>query len=272
MALNWWWSLTGGVTPEAKEELISPPPPPPQPTHPYYPPDIFIPAYAPNDTPVPVLLASLAGTLGCALTAAVIVARRVNPELSRSGLVVFCWFVLNGCLHCVFEGYFVLNHATVASSRSLIAQLWKEYALSDSRYLTSDSFMLSVESITVFIWGPLCLANALSIVVASPLRHGLRILACMAHLYGVALYYATSTCDSYLAGRRSHSRPEALYFWVYYVGFNLPWAIIPAFLLVDSLRTVTRAMQALDKIHETLDAHQARDGSMQGLEEAKKTR
>jgi hypothetical protein len=46
-------------------------------------------------------------------------------------------------------GYFVLNHATVASSQSLLAQLWKEYALSDSRYLTSNFFMLSVESITV---------------------------------------------------------------------------------------------------------------------------
>ena len=43
----------------------------------------------------------------------------------------------------------MLNHATIASSQSLFAQLWKEYALSDSRYLTSDFFMLSVESITV---------------------------------------------------------------------------------------------------------------------------
>lgn len=43
----------------------------------------------------------------------------------------------------------MLNHETIASSQSLFAQLWKEYALSDSRYLTSDFFMLSVESITV---------------------------------------------------------------------------------------------------------------------------
>lgn len=37
----------------------------------------------------------------------------------------------------------------LAGSQDLLAQLWKEYALSDSRYLTSDPFMLCVEAITV---------------------------------------------------------------------------------------------------------------------------
>lgn len=46
-------------------------------------------------------------------------------------------------------GYFVYNHEGLAGSRDLFAQLWKEYALSDSRYLTSDPFMLCVETITV---------------------------------------------------------------------------------------------------------------------------
>lgn len=46
-------------------------------------------------------------------------------------------------------GYFVYNHAGLAGSQDLFAQLWKEYALSDSRYLTSDPFMLCVEAITV---------------------------------------------------------------------------------------------------------------------------
>lgn len=31
---------------------------------------------------------------------------------------------------------------------TLFAQLWKEYALSDSRYLTSDVFTVCVETIT----------------------------------------------------------------------------------------------------------------------------
>ncbi|KAI1158734.1 Emopamil-binding protein [Nemania serpens] len=236
--------------------------------HPYHPLGVHIPAYEANTTPVPVLLAALTGTLGLAVLGAALAARKFNPGLSASGLAVFCWFVMNACLHCVFEGYFVLNHATVASSQSLLAQLWKEYALSDSRYLTSDFFMLSVESITVFIWGPLCLANALATARNSPSRHALRIIACVAHLYGVTLYYATSQCEFYFAGR-SHSRPEFVYFWVYYVGFNLPWAIVPAFLLFDSVKTVTSAMGALDKAGVTLSSHRLRvDDQL----EAKKTK
>lgn len=42
-----------------------------------------------------------------------------------------------------------MNHASLAGSSDLFAQLWKEYALSDSRYLTSDPFMICVETITV---------------------------------------------------------------------------------------------------------------------------
>ncbi|KAI0392181.1 Emopamil-binding protein [Xylariaceae sp. FL0594] len=219
-------------------------------SHPYYPPDAIIPGYAANETPLPVLLAAFGGTLGFAVLGAAFVVAR-NNKCGGSALALFCWFFMNACLHCVFEGYFVLNHAALASSQSLLAQLWKEYALSDSRYLTSDVFILSVESITAFIWGPLCLFTAVSIACDSPRQHGLRIIACVAHLYGVALYYATSQCEWHFT-RRSHSRPEVLYFWVYYVGFNLPWAIVPVFILLDSLKTITRALRALDKAEATL--------------------
>lgn len=49
----------------------------------------------------------------------------------------------------------------------------------------------------------------------------------MAHLYGDALYYATSLYDHYVNGI-SHSRPEALYFWVYYFLMNFVWIVVPA--------------------------------------------
>jgi len=48
-------------------------------------------------------------------------------------------------------GYFILNHDRLAGSQALLAQVWKEYALSDSRYLTSDPFTLCVETVTV-VW------------------------------------------------------------------------------------------------------------------------
>ncbi|KAI1777797.1 EBP-domain-containing protein [Hypoxylon cercidicola] len=250
---NWWWPWADNEVHAAPEIVVEVEPEIFAPTNPYYPEGVFIPGYEPNEAPVPVLLASLGGMLGFALLGASAIALKANPNLSKSNLALFCWFVMNGCLHCFFEGYFVFNHATIASSQNVFAQLWKEYALSDSRYLTSDFFMLSIESITVFIWGPLCFANAIAIVRGSPARHALRIVVCIAHLYGVSLYYCTSLSETYFTGL-SHSRPEPLYFWGYYVGFNLLWVIIPAVLLLNSVVTIVMRLGTLDKVHVMLDA------------------
>ncbi|KAL9119299.1 MAG: hypothetical protein Q9187_004146 [Circinaria calcarea] len=45
-------------------------------------------------------------------------------------------------------GYFSLNHTRMATMSDFFGQLWKEYALSDSRYLTSDPFVLTMETTT----------------------------------------------------------------------------------------------------------------------------
>lgn len=50
---------------------------------------------------------------------------------------------------CSNVGYFVLHHKDMGGLQTFFAQLWKEYALSDSRYLTHDPFVLCVEAITV---------------------------------------------------------------------------------------------------------------------------
>ncbi|KAH8673963.1 Emopamil binding protein-domain-containing protein [Xylariales sp. PMI_506] len=242
---------------------------PPALAHPYYPLGVEIPGYAANTTPVPVLLAALSGMLGGVLVAGSRLALAYNRNLTTTNLAVLCWFVLCGFLHCFFEGYFIVNHPTVASSQSLFAQLWKEYALSDSRYLTSDPFMISVESITVLLWGPISFITAILIVRDSPLRHPAQIIMCMAHLYGVALYYSTSLVETYFTGR-SHSRPEFVYFWVYYVGFNLPWVVVPLILLVDSLKSITRSLRSLDAIESGLNGFQKRNHDAQKSSAARK--
>lgn len=68
----------------------------------------------------------------------------------------------------------------------------------------------------------------------SPRRHFLQAVVSTAHLYGVALYYATnevaaaaSAAAAADGAATSYSRPEPLYYWVYYVGFNAPWAVVP---------------------------------------------
>jgi len=54
-----------------------------------------------------------------------------------------------GSIHVFFEGYFVFNNFRMASMEDFFGQLWKEYALSDSRYMSSDPLVLVMESLTV---------------------------------------------------------------------------------------------------------------------------
>ncbi|KAJ0108690.1 hypothetical protein J7T55_015124 [Diaporthe amygdali] len=150
-----------------------------------------IPHYIPNASSLNELLVRFVSLLGITISTALWLATRFKSHMRPFDKIVLGWFVLCGSLHCFFEGYFVINHTKLASLQDLFAQLWKEYALSDSRYLTSDPFMICVETITATVWGPLCFATAVSIVRGGSLRYPLQIVVNVAHLYGVALYYST---------------------------------------------------------------------------------
>ncbi|KAL6794672.1 Emopamil-binding protein [Trichoderma sp. SZMC 28013] len=215
--------------------------------HPYYPLGVSIPNYRPNDLPLSRSLPVFGALIGAVVVSAYLLAgsgsgspRRVRP-IDRFAA---SWFALCGFLHVAFEGYYILHRTSISGKNTLFAQLWKEYTLSDSRYLTSDIFTVCVETITVFAWGPLSLIAVLCICTNHPSRHFFQIVVCVAHLYGVALYYATNWAEQRFHGV-SYSRPEFLYFWIYYVGFNAPWAIVPFFLLADSYRRIVTAFRAL---------------------------
>ena len=147
-------------------------------------------------------------------------------------------------------GYFAYNHYHMPAMQDLFGQMWKEYSLSDSRYLTSDPFVLCMESITAvrhfislgtyrscsfaltvpllqILWGPLSFLVAVLITIDHPLRHPFQALVSLGQLYGDVLYYATSMFDHYYRGL-TYCRPEAYYFWVYYVTLNLFWIFIPS--------------------------------------------
>lgn len=145
-------------------------------------------------------------------------------------------------------GYFSYNHAHMPAMQDLFGQMWKEYSFADSRYLTSDPFVLCMETVTAvrdrilrnrwllkhigsdcslqFCWGPLSFIVALLITIEHPLRHPLQALVCMGQIYGDILYYATSMFDHYHKGL-TYCRPEAYYFWFYYFFLNFIWIVIP---------------------------------------------
>jgi cholestenol delta-isomerase len=56
---------------------------------------------------------------------------------------------LGGSIHCFFEGYFVYNRDRMPSMMDIFGQLWKEYGLSDSRYIFCDPLLLCMEILSV---------------------------------------------------------------------------------------------------------------------------
>ncbi|KAH8804883.1 Emopamil binding protein-domain-containing protein [Xylogone sp. PMI_703] len=212
------------------------------PLHPYYPQDILLPQYVPNDWSLPGLLLGFSCGVILILSTALLLAQRVNPKLSFSDRSLVLWFVLTGSIHCFFEGYYVLNHASIAGDSHFLAQLWKEYTLSDSRYLILDPLVLCMESWTVIIWGPLSLLTALLITTDSPYRHPIQALVSTGQFYGDLLYYSTSLYEDFALGRQYY-RPEPYYFWVYFVVMNTFWLIIPGYCLYGSITTTAEVFR-----------------------------
>ncbi|KAK3357364.1 Emopamil-binding protein [Lasiosphaeria hispida] len=218
--------------------------------HPYYPPGVHIPGgYSPNTLAISTLLGAFSMVTVAIVAVVQLFAKHVNPAMRKSDQLTLAWFTLCAFLHCLFEGYFISNHERIAASQDLFAQLWKEYALSDSRYMTSDPFMLCIETLTVFIWGPLSIVTAVLIIRekgsnTSRLRHILQSVVSVGHLYGVALYYGTCYFEERYKGV-SYNRPEFLYYWTYYVGLNSPWAIVPAVLIYQSSKAVSQPFRSV---------------------------
>lgn len=132
-----------------------------------------------------------------------------------------------GGIHLVLEGYYASHFTSLQGSQHVLAQLWKEYSLSDSRYLTKDAFVMVMESVTAWAWGPLSFLLASLITLDSPYQHPLQILISTGQLYGDVLYFGIAAFDMIVYGVE-YSRPEPYYYYGYYVMLNGFWIVIPS--------------------------------------------
>ncbi|EEP82219.1 conserved hypothetical protein [Uncinocarpus reesii 1704] len=214
--------------------------------HPYYPVEAQLVGYLANKWSVPLLVGGFAVSWGLILLVTLAVVSYVRPNLSKKDKAAVLWFVLSGSIHLFFEGYFVVNHTRMAPAQDLFGQLWKEYSLSDSRYLTSDPFVLCMETITAVMWGPLSFLLAYLITMESHLRHPLQLLVSVGQIYGDILYYATSMFDHYHNGL-SYCRPEGYYFWCYYFFMNFIWIVIPSYWVNNSICVMSRAVKEVNE-------------------------
>ncbi|KAF3766738.1 hypothetical protein M406DRAFT_29095, partial [Cryphonectria parasitica EP155] len=203
--------------------------------HPYYPPGVVIQGYVANTLSTPAILMYFCSLCAAALSPAFFLINRRRSGLPSSELATALWFVLCGYIHIVVEGYFAFNHSTLGGDGGLMGQMWKEYSLSDSRYLTSDTFTVCMETITAVFWGPLSLLCAYYIAADHPARHPVQFIVSLGQLYGDVLYYAICTFEE-LVRETAYSRPDRAYFWGYYVLLNSFWIVIPSILLLQSTR------------------------------------
>ncbi|KAF9930619.1 hypothetical protein FBU30_000245 [Linnemannia zychae] len=209
--------------------------------HPYYPRDLILDHYVPNTYTMKDTLTLLFSTFGTIIVGALALSYRVRHSNIRGigNQLTFVWFVMCGFIHLFLEGYFGINHRTLAGDQHPLAQVWKEYSLSDSRYLSSDSFVLIMERITAFAWGPLAFFTAYAMYNKLPSRYIAQLFISVGQLYGTVLYYATTMVEG-----SPHCDPHPYYYYFYFVFFNFFWMIIPSILIHNAIKNLYRAMKA----------------------------
>ena len=182
--------------------------------HPFYPPTLSIPNYKTSPFTMLEILFPFFGAVSIVLFVSFgIIAKRKHTLTSSPGWTkgVFVWFICSGLIHMIVEGYYAANVYEIAGQTNFLSSLWKEYALSDSRYMTVDSTVWMIEFITAFGWGPLCIVTALLIFIDSPVRHLFQFIISFGQFYGDVLYYLTTLVDG-----SKHCTPHPFYFYFYF--------------------------------------------------------
>ncbi|KAF5561208.1 emopamil-binding protein [Fusarium phyllophilum] len=210
------------------------------PLHPFWPLNAALPQYAANTLSSRALVASFVVGASAILAVTLSLIQQSCRKLSKMEMfMTLCG--ANGL------GYYVVNFVDISNRQFLFAQLWKEYSLSDSRYLTQDSFLVPMEAITAFLWGPMSFFCAWSIIKQHPLRHPIQLIISVGQLYGDLLYFGTCYFNE-IVNRIVYCRPEQFYFYMYYVFCNAIWIVVPMVCVVHSVVLTKRAFAKVQEV------------------------
>ncbi|XP_018088872.1 3-beta-hydroxysteroid-Delta(8),Delta(7)-isomerase isoform X2 [Xenopus laevis] len=214
---------------------------PPAMPHPYWPRELRLEGYRPNDRSMGEILAFLFSVSGVLLASMWLLTGRARGMGTGRRFAV-CWFTVCAFIHGVIEGWFALYYQDLPRDQAFLSQLWKEYSKGDSRYVAADNFTVCMETITAWAWGPLSAWTVISFLQQNPQRYVLQLIVSLGQLYGDVLYFYTEYREGF-----SHSEMwHPLYFWFYFVFMNFLWIIIPSILIVDSWLQLSRAQRLCD--------------------------
>ncbi len=101
-----------------------------------------------------------------------------------------------------------------------------------------------MESITAFVDGPLCVLCVYAFLRRTSYRYTVQLVLSLCQLYGVILYFLTEMKEGFIHGPYG----DPLYFWFYFTTLNMIWVLIPAILIIESWREISRATGGADDI------------------------
>ncbi len=116
--------------------------------HPYYPRDLELPHYVPNDKSVFELLGVFFGGVGLGMVVFWLY-MGTKPHLKHDlgGKLKLCWFLACGFIHTFLEGYFSVRHRTLAGEQTFLAQcceyrsIYRIYMVDAPEHKTEDPYL-----------------------------------------------------------------------------------------------------------------------------------
>lgn len=175
--------------------------------------------------------------------------------------LVVGWLLWSGMIHIFMElsyGFFpdeVVRRSAITFSEFMVqptsvfgfldphwwAHMYEQYARYDGRYLDHDPVILLITQVELLM-GPACLLLVALIARRSPYRHPVQLMLCTAQIYGTYVYFFTPIYRGDWSVTMTH---ELFDLWTYVIFLNGLWIVIPALLIVQSLRAVVPVQRLL---------------------------
>ncbi|KAF2074486.1 hypothetical protein CYY_004191 [Polysphondylium violaceum] len=175
--------------------------------------------------------------------------------VKKEKLIVF-WLLWSGLIHIILEGSygFFAHEVTEASKVSFTekmleqvplvnavdphwyASLYSQYAKYDLRYAIADP-MVVFFCFLELVQGAFCFILALAVIKQANCRHALQIFLSALQGLGTVFYFITP----YIYGKwQEQISSDPFELWVYVVGLNGLWLLIPIILTIQSFVAITK--------------------------------
>jgi len=215
-------------------------------THPFAPRGLRLAGYQPNvNSQAEVLAALFVPLFLFATSIGVVVSSKRGFRMERR--VALTWLLCNGAFQFVLNAYLSVWYASVRSRQDFLGQLWKELAMMDSRFLTSNTLVWLRCVWLGWIVAPLCVLAFVCFMRDWPQRYYLQLLAASFELLHSVTYVAAECAD----GFRFHAAPyDLIYFWLYFVFFKGVSILASLLLLVDCYSNVAEGQRLLDAVNK----------------------